>query len=202
MARPSSFDREKAIEAAMQAIWRNGYEATSVKAMSEMLGITRSSYYNAFGTREDLFREVLARYFAQSPDAVLHGQLPKGPILPLITQTFREICAARAADPESRGCMALNCVAELGPDHSVGSLCTNAVLASVERFDDLLSMAVANGELPKETDTRAKALALQSLMVGINTMSKAVREEEALWTSARTTLEALGMTQVGDHAQF
>ena len=51
MARPSKFDRKEAVELAMNEIWRDGYEANSVKALSEKLGITRSSFYNAFSSR-------------------------------------------------------------------------------------------------------------------------------------------------------
>ncbi|HHL20983.1 MAG TPA: TetR/AcrR family transcriptional regulator, partial [Aliiroseovarius sp.] len=68
MGRPSKFDREAAIDKVMQEVWRNGFERASVKALSERLGITRSSFYNAFDSREALFEKVLARYFAQSPD--------------------------------------------------------------------------------------------------------------------------------------
>ena len=42
MARPLKFDRGEAVETAMQEIWRSGYEASSVKAISEKLGVTRS----------------------------------------------------------------------------------------------------------------------------------------------------------------
>ena len=64
MGRPTSFNRDEAIETVMQEMWRNGYEANTVKALSERLGITRSSYYNAFGSREALFKLALEKYFA------------------------------------------------------------------------------------------------------------------------------------------
>ncbi len=54
MGRPSKFDREAAIDKVMQEVWRNGFERASVKALSERLGITRSSFYNAFDSREAL----------------------------------------------------------------------------------------------------------------------------------------------------
>ena len=60
MARPSKFDRQTAVELVMNDIWRSGFEANSVKAISEKLGITRSSFYNAFGSREALFLEALS----------------------------------------------------------------------------------------------------------------------------------------------
>jgi len=201
MARPSIFDREAAIEAAMQEMWRNGYEASSVKAVSEKLGITRSSYYNAFGTRENLFKEALAVYFAQSPDAVLHGGLPDMPILVLLTRTFRAICKARAEDPEARGCLAVNSLSELDTLHDeLGVMIANAVLHSAARLEDLLKLAVSAGELAEQTDVHAMALALQNLLIGLNLFSKALRDEQELWLTASTTLKALGLYREDEHA--
>ena len=201
MARPSGFDRDAAIETAMQEMWRNGYEASSVKAVSEKLGITRSSYYNAFGSREDLFKEALAVYFAQSPDAVLHGGLPDMPILVLLTRTFRAICKARAEDPEARGCLAVNSLSELDTLHDeLGVMIANAVLHSAARLEDLLKLAVSAGELAEQTDVHAMALALRNLLIGLNLFSKALRDEQELWLTASTTLKALGLYREDEHA--
>lgn len=194
MGRPTGFDRSAAIETAMQEIWRHGYEASSVKAISEKLGITRSSYYNAFGSREDLFKAALEAYLAQSPDRVFHQGTPDMPILELLTLTFREICAARAGDREGRGCLAVNSLTELANTHDeLGNLIASAVLGSAARLEELLAIAVEKGELPAETDLHAKALALQNLMIGINVFAKALRDEDELWLTVRTTLEGLGL---------
>lgn len=193
MARPAKFDRGEALTAAMHAIWRNGYEAASVKALSEMLGITRSSFYNAFGSREDLFREAMTEYAAESPDAPLGGDIVS-PVLPLLTQVFREICRARASDPDGRGCMIVNTVAELCPSpDGLGAELAEVVLGSAARFGKLLEIAKAGGEIPAEVNTHATALALQNLMVGLNVLCKVVRSEDELWLLARTTLKGLGL---------
>ena len=201
MGRPSSFDRDVAVETAMQEFWRCGYEANSVKAISEKLGITRSSFYNSFGSREDLFKEVLAVYFAQSPDSILHGDLPDEPILELLTRTFHAICVARAGDPEGRGCLAINSLAELGGTHDeLGDLIANAVLGSAARLEELLGFAVQNEELPAKTDVHALALALQNLMVGVNVLAKALHDEAELWLAVKTTLLGLGLYRGSEHA--
>jgi TetR/AcrR family transcriptional repressor of nem operon len=201
MARPSIFDRDAAIETAMQEMWRHGYKASSVKSISETLGIKRSSYYNAFGSRENLFKEAMAVYFRQSPDSILHGELPDIPIVELLTRTFRAICAARAGDPEGRGCLAINSLTELDEsDAELRDLIKKAVLGSAARIETLLGIAVENGELPATTNVHAKALALQNLMVGINVFAKALRDEDELWLSIKTTLEGLGLYREGNHA--
>ena len=194
MARPSAFDRDQAIDTAMHELWRNGYKASSVKAISDKLGITRSSYYNAFGSREDLFRAVLERYLSQTPDRALHGDLPDSSILHLITCTFKEIARSRADDQEARGCLMVNVLTELGgTEHPLSALLVDLVLGSAERLEYLLDVAVERGELPNDTDTHGKALALQNLIIGFSIMSKAIRDEDELWLSLKTTLEGLGI---------
>jgi TetR/AcrR family transcriptional regulator, transcriptional repressor for nem operon len=195
MARPLKFNRDAAIETAMHEIWRSGYEATSVNAMSEKLGLTRSSYYNAFGSRADLFKAALAAYFAQSPDRALQDLPGAGGTRKHLTNLFRAACAARAGDPEGRGCMMINALCELagGPEAELSKLLVSSVLDTARLFQDCLEAGVASGELPQTTDCHAKALALQSLLMGLNAMSKAVRSEDDLWLAARTTLAALDL---------
>lgn len=201
MGRPTGFDRDVAIETAMQEIWRNGFQASSVKAISDRLGITRSSYYNAFGSREALFAAVLEKYFSQSPDRILHGDLPDMPVLELLTRTFHEITAIRAGDPDKKGCLAINCLTELvGTNTDLGPLLTNAVMNSAARFEELLNIAVKNGELPSGIDTHAKALALQNLLAGVNVFAKALNDEAELWLTVKTTLEGLGLYREAGHA--
>lgn len=194
MGRPAKFDRDEAVENAMNLFWKHGYQANSAKALSESLGITRSSLYNTFGSREALFRAAFERYCAQSPDRRLHAPEPGVPVRRLLTAVFREICRVRAADPEGRGCLALNCLSETVPsDGEIGPLLVDAVLGSLGCIEDLLAEATARGELPAATDIRAMALAVQNLMIGLNHFSKVLRSEDELWRMTRTTLQALGL---------
>ncbi len=194
MGRPAKFDRRAAVERVMNEIWRHGFEACSVKAISETLGITRSSFYNAFGSREALFLEALELYFSLSPDKALAAMDNKTSILKVLTNVFREVCRRRAADPEARGCMAVNCVAELvGVDDTLGPVLEKAILGSLDRLEHLLGQAAANGEIEDKGDLREKALALQNLLIGTNVMAKVVRSEDDLWAATRQTLKGLGL---------
>ncbi len=196
MARPSGFDRAKAVETAMNEIWKYGYEKCSVKSLSEILGITRSSFYNAFGTREALFGEVLQLYLSQSPDIALATAMPEMPIKQLFTKTFKSACKARADDVAGRGCLAINSVAELcNVDEKIGPVLEKAVLGSLVQMEKLLQHGVDQGEIDSHIDVHATALALQNLLMGLNVMCKVVRNEDELWQATKTTLAGLNMYQ-------
>ena len=60
--RPSSFDRDAALDRAMLLFWEHGFEGTSVADLTAAMGITPPSLYAAFGDKKALFREAVTRY--------------------------------------------------------------------------------------------------------------------------------------------
>jgi len=69
------------------------------------------------------------------------------------------------------------------------------VLGSVARLEEQLIWAIAQSELPKNTDTHAVALSVQSLLLGLNVLCKAVPGEKDMWQAARFSLERLGLCE-------
>ncbi len=193
MARPSKFDRKEALDIATEAIRSGGYERASVKALSERLGISRSSFYNAFGSREAFFAEIIARYSMTAPDAPLYGEV-KGPVMPVLYEVVRNICRVRAADPEGRGCIIVNSISELCPSaDGPAPMLARLAAGSTSRIEELMTVAREQGEIGGTADVHALALALQNLMIGLNVLSKVVRDEDDLWLLSETTLRGLGL---------
>jgi len=192
--RPVEFDRDAALEVAMLAFWRDGFKETSVKALSERLGITRSSFYNAFVSQEAMFLEALDRYLSRSPDHAMADSAPEGSVCTLISETFRQICATLAADPDAKGCLAVNSVGALcNVDEALGPKVAAVMIERLQRIENLLKLAIVRGELPADTDVKATALALKTLLVGLNTMAKVLPDRSELWPAARAALFALGV---------
>ena len=77
VGRPREFDVDKALDAAMQAFWAKGYEATSMADLMAATGLHKGSIYGAFGDKHALFVEALTRYLAdmrQIERSVLKGR--------------------------------------------------------------------------------------------------------------------------------
>ena len=194
MGRAMKFDRNDAVEWAMNEIWKKGYEACSVKYMSEQLGITRSSFYNTFGSREKLFLEVLDRYMKQSPDYGLTEVDNTESALRTLSSTIRTVIKLRVIDQEARGCLTVNSVSELvGVNAALGEKIEEVIVNSMSVLSKVLQRAVALKELPEDFDIEANKIALQYLLIGISTLAKVVRSEDELWAGARTSLDALGL---------
>lgn len=194
MGRPRGFNQDAAVEIALDAFWRDGFEACSVKALSERLGITRSSFYNAFESREALFDLALQAYRERSPDRTLQREPPDAPARQVLTRGFREICRALADETTPSGCLVANTIAELGGTaHPVAAALRELMLGRVKWVERLLERGVARGELPGDMEAAGVALAVVNTMLGLNIMAKASADEGRLWLSARTMLQGLGL---------
>jgi AcrR family transcriptional regulator len=64
--RPRAFDRQTALRAAMKLFWEQGFEGASFDDLTSTMGINPSSFYNAFGSKELLYKEAL-QYYLDSP---------------------------------------------------------------------------------------------------------------------------------------
>src|SRR6516162_9410179 len=59
---PAVFDRARALQAAMRLFWERGYEGTSFDELIAAMGISASSFYNSFGSKEALYCEATQAY--------------------------------------------------------------------------------------------------------------------------------------------
>lgn len=201
--RPLQFDRKRAVRTALGAFWNDGYSHVSVNGLCERLGITRSSFYNAFGSLEELFEEAVALYASYAPQHKarlwLEAVDPEAPeaaasAVAAIRAMFEAACRHRGSDVKRRGCMIVNSMNHL--DRMPPAL-RRRMLAhqadNLELYATLLRRAVDRGELPADSDIEALALSLQTLMAGLNTLSRTEADGERLWRSATRTLDGLGI---------
>ena len=62
MGRPRAFNKDKALDRALDVFWRKGYEGATLCDLTSAMGINPPSLYAAFGNKEGLFRQALDRY--------------------------------------------------------------------------------------------------------------------------------------------
>lgn len=67
--RPKQFDRDRALESALDLFWRHGYEATSLADLVEVTGAKAPTLYAEFGNKEGMFRAAVERYLQNTPPA-------------------------------------------------------------------------------------------------------------------------------------
>jgi AcrR family transcriptional regulator len=113
--RPARFDRHEALHCAMEVFWAQGYEGTTLEDLQfSMGGISPPSFYNAFGSKEKLFRETVKLYVATVGDAAAQALTHEDkPVRAAIEAMLRLTAESFSQPGKPHGCMlvlgAVNC---------------------------------------------------------------------------------------------
>ena len=80
MPRTKEFSEKVALEQAMAVFWDKGFEATSLQDLIGAMEISKSSFYETFGSKHDLFLSAIENYInAQVAGAInLLDEEPSG----------------------------------------------------------------------------------------------------------------------------
>ena len=104
--RPRRFDRDEALAKAQALFHAKGYDALSVADLTQSLGINPPSFYSAFGSKLELYDEVLRRY-EKSEGLDVDTAMAAGTPLPLgVARLFRYAADAYASG-DACGCMVI-----------------------------------------------------------------------------------------------
>ena len=104
--RPRGFDRDAALDSAMHLFWEHGYEGASLAVLRHAMGdISSASFYAAFGSKEALYRETLARYLDKHGGIV--GALDDETLSPRsrLEQALLASVAVQTDPAHPKGCM-------------------------------------------------------------------------------------------------
>jgi TetR/AcrR family transcriptional repressor of nem operon len=111
--RPREFDEDAVLEAVMRLFAEKGYEAASLADIVDAAGLNKSSLYNTFGSKEELFQRAIRRYVEQREqllELAASGDRGLADLRGVI-----DLAEAESLSPEGRrGCLAVNSTAELG----------------------------------------------------------------------------------------
>jgi AcrR family transcriptional regulator len=189
--RPRSFDKEKALDAALRVFWRKGYEGASLADLTSAMGIEKPSMYAAFGDKEQLFREVLDHY-QKGPANLAVAALEERTARKVVERLLR-VSADAGADPHlPRGCLYVQGALACGSE----SDCIRAELISRRAAGEALlrkrlQRARNEGDLPKKSDPAALARYIMAVLHGMSVRSSAGASRKELRGIAETALRGL-----------
>jgi TetR/AcrR family transcriptional repressor of nem operon len=192
MSRPKEFDPQQALEAAMQAFWEHGYEATSLQVLVERTGVQKASLYATFGDKRALFLKVLTHYqalgLARTISALEAGPSP----LAALREHVRCLVQGSCSKKGPRGCLWIKSALERAPhDPEVAQLMQGHMRRVERAFREVLLRAQAAGELSANADVEAKARALYSALLGLHVYGTLLQRESSLQAAAEQLLGLL-----------
>ncbi len=163
MARPRSFSTENAVEAAKAVFWSKGYQDTAISDLERATGLSRSSLYAAFGTKQAIFELALESYQRDFIGPRLAPMERPDADTGDIEAFFTGLAGFFRTGPQTRrGCFMINSIAEHeGRDTRMGR--------QAEAFRDRLAAAFANALAGQREPARVaeRAQLLTSITFGI-----------------------------------
>jgi TetR/AcrR family transcriptional repressor of nem operon len=189
MARPREFVTEDALDRGMYLLWTRGYEATSLDHLLKEMGLSKSSFYETFGTKHDFLIAALTRYL----DVVL-GQWTKGLRQGSARQAIAHCFEAMLPIPgeSARGCFAQNCAIELAQRDPEAR---QRVREGWKRLEDGFYGALVRGqqcgEFDSKQDAHAMARFLLSSLNGVQVLARAGVSRKQINQIVQVTLRNL-----------
>lgn len=196
MARPRTFDEERALDAAMRAFWANGYEATSTQDLCEATGLGRSSIYNTFSSKHELFQRALARYM----DSMTAGQVEiledaGRPPMERLRALFVRIVDSEFAcreDGHSIGCLTVNTTVELaGRDPEAAEMLARDLAVRLDAISAVIRSGQSGGDITSTRDAGGLARFLNAVIGGMRISAQGGADRAALTSIADTALDTL-----------
>ncbi|MFJ9554235.1 TetR/AcrR family transcriptional regulator [Nocardiopsis sp. NPDC101807] len=191
MARTREFDTEAAVGRAMELFWTRGYEATSVRDLTQHLGVGQGSLYAAFGDKHGLYRAALEHYRSTLAAAALRS-LQEGAD---VRSAVRGLLAERvriAVEHDGRGCLMVNAACERLPEEpSVRRIVRDVQDASREALAEVLSVAAERGEISARHDPHTLAAFLITFLNGLLVSAKVTPDAGALEPLVEVALASL-----------
>jgi TetR/AcrR family transcriptional repressor of nem operon len=192
MARPRKFDEATALDAAIECFWRRGYQATSLRDLTESMGLSAPSLYNAFGNKEELYARALDRYLDRTTRDRLRRLEESYQPLEAIRCFFAEIIEHSAKDRLRKGCFLVNSALEVAPHDSACRAVVTEQFDAIEAFfrRRVLS-AQAEGTASAEIDAGDFARLLVGVLLGVRVLARATPDRAALEGVVRPALGLL-----------
>lgn len=187
--RPRCFDRDAALERALEVFWRQGYEATSLTDLTAAMGINPPSLYAAFGDKEKLFMEAVDRYIERRREVVMriYAEEPtaRGAVERMLGYAVTEF--SKPGNP--RGCMvalsATNCSSA-----QIQAALAERRAESRRRLKARIDRGVREGELPAGTDTAGLADFYTAVFQGMSQQARDGASRKSLAATAEAAMRA------------
>jgi AcrR family transcriptional regulator len=171
--RTREFDREQALQKAMNLFWARGYDAVSMADLRAELGITQASLYAAFGSKEQLFREAVDLYRRTSGFSTTRALAAGANAREAILAMLQAAVDAFSAPGAPGGCLlilgATNCAVEnmAVQDHllSIRRQISQSILERLKRGQH-------DGDVPKAAPIVALAAYYSTVLHGLALQSR------------------------------
>jgi TetR/AcrR family transcriptional regulator, transcriptional repressor for nem operon len=192
MARLKAFDEAEIVEKAKVLFQTKGYEATSMQDLIDTLGISRSSLYDTFGDKQQLYLKALVNYCETNAKATIEHAAKTTDPFGFIYQIFDELILSIQKDRTKKGCYVVNAICELGRTNPEICAITDANNKAFEKMlQQLIFKSQQSGKICKSKNPEVLAKFLFNTICGLRINSKSYSSIKDLRAISDTALSTL-----------
>ncbi len=187
--RPRSFDRDAALEAAMEVFWNKGFEGASLQDLTAAMGINPPSLYAAFGDKEGLFLEAVERYRKKISDACPYSEEPTA--REAMYKLLHDLACTYTSSGNPRGCL----IVMAATTSSASSPKMQQLLAEQRangraRIRARIERGIREGDVPEDTDVAALTSFYAAVIAGMSLQSRDGASRRALLATVDAAMRA------------
>lgn len=179
--RPREFDIDRALEAATQQFWAVGYEATSLQDLLKSMSLSKSSLYQTFGNKHELFIRCLEHYQQSMVDELREKLDNSSSVKQFVSEFLEEVIAESNSRSGRKGCFLVNTANELSQrDADIGRVVTDGTSNVAKLFQQAIVLGIKKNEISAEPPVEHLVGYLITTVTGLRTMAKAGAEQNTL----------------------
>ncbi len=192
MGRPREFNTTEALDKATHVFWVKGYDATSLNDLIEAMGISKSSFYETFSSKQDLYHSSIDRYgetTQQELILILESDIPGREA---IAQVFLNTANRFINNAIPMGCFLSNSAAELAPDNvKTKDKISGYFHRAEEAFTNAVKRGQKEGTISNDKDATALGRFFVSSMNGLQVVGKTNQDAQAIKDIVSIIIKAL-----------
>ncbi len=192
MPKVKQFNREKVLEVASTIFHQKGYNGTSIDEILKATGLSRSSLYDSFKDKHNLYLLSLDFYKNMENKAYETVNQKKLNGMEKIEYVFKEVVNHLVNHPEDNGCLMVNAAAEMSKrcDKTSQVICNNKDNVQ-ELFTIWLSEAQNESVISLEKPAKSYSPFLFNTLCGLKVLSQSGASKTELNNVVKVTLDAL-----------
>lgn len=179
--RPPSFNREEALNCAMEVFWSKGYEHASMAELTAAMGLRPPSVYAAFGSKEGLFRAVVDFYAENMANGIWACLDQAATARESIRNFLYATAEAFSHHHPGRGCMIVMAAPQSdGAPRAVCEELRGRRQTNIAQLQQRIQRAIAEGELPASLNSQIIARYYATVQQGMSIQATDGADHETL----------------------
>ncbi|SEB38334.1 transcriptional regulator, TetR family [Tenacibaculum sp. MAR_2009_124] len=186
MPKTETFNKEQVINQAREVFHSKSYNATSMQDLVDATGLNRSSIYNSFGSKHELYLACLKSYQSDSRckiESIIHADTCSLKVLENIFSMNMN---------NSKGCLINNCTSEMAnQDDIIRKFLTNNQKGMTGLFQQIVQLGQEQGAINSNKSAREYALYLLATFQGLSMANILENDRKEIESIITTTLSVL-----------